>query len=132
MVKSESSNFDNLMQDDLPLVSIVTVVLNGEDVIEETILSVIHQIYPNIEYIFIDGNSKDKTIENILVHKKSINFLISENDKGIYYAMNKGIKFCKGEVIVFVNSGDVLFPKALKYARERIDDAIKIVIKPWS
>ena len=101
-----------------PYFSLITVVKNDEKNIKTTIQSIKKQTFKNFEYIIIDGNSKDKTIENILAHKKSINFLISENDKGIYYAMNKGIKICKGEVVVFVNSGDILFPNALKYVYE--------------
>ena len=98
-----------------PFFSLITVVKNDEKNIETTIKSIKRQSYKNFEYIIIDGNSKDKTVPKILRHKKSVNYLISENDKGIYYAMNKGINNSKGNVVVFVNSGDILFKNALRH-----------------
>lgn len=97
-----------------PKFSIITVVKNDELNISNTIKSIINQSHKNFEYLIIDGKSTDKTLNKILKFKKKINILISENDKGIYYAMNKAIKFAKGEVIVFVNSGDLLKKNALK------------------
>ena len=75
----------------LPLVSVITVCYNATTVIEATILSIIGQTYSNIEYIIIDGGSTDGTIEVIKKYEKKISYWVSEPDKGIYDAMNKGI-----------------------------------------
>ena len=88
------------------VVPIITVSLNAEKYIEKTILSVINQDYNNIEYIIIDGKSKDRTIEIIKKYERKIKIWISETDSGIYDAMNKGIKFSKGDWINVMNAGD--------------------------
>lgn len=90
----------------LPLVTIITVVFNGEKFIEETIQSVINQTYKNIQYIIIDGGSSDGTVELIKKSTDKITYWISEPDRGIYDAMNKGIKIAKGEWLNFLNAGD--------------------------
>ena len=83
------------------LLSVITVVRNDEENIQKTIKSVINQKNINYEYIIIDGDSKDDTLKKINKYKKKIHKIISEKDNGIYYAMNKGIKLAKGDVIVF-------------------------------
>ena len=90
----------------LPLISIVTVVFNGEATIAKTIESVIGQDYPNWEYIIIDGGSSDRTVEIIASYQDYITHWISEADSGIYDAMNKGIELAQGEIIGIINSGD--------------------------
>ncbi len=90
----------------LPLVSIITVVYNGEAYLEQTINSVINQTYQNIEYIIIDGGSTDGTIEIIKKYEEHIALWVSEKDKGLYDAMNKGIKKANGELIGMINSDD--------------------------
>lgn len=87
-------------------VTIVTVTYNAEEILEETILSVINQSYENIEYIIIDGASTDKTVDIIKKYEDKIDYWVSESDDGIYYAMNKAIKKATGTFINFMNAGD--------------------------
>ena len=91
-----------------PRITIVTVVYNNVNEIESTIQSVINQEYKNIEYIIIDGGSKDGTVEVIKKYDHLISYWVSEPDRGIYDAMNKGINKASGDWILFLNSGDVL------------------------
>ena len=102
------------MKDQRPLVSIVTVCYNSEKTIERTIKSVLSQSYKNIEFIIIDGQSTDNTKLIVKKYKKKIKKFISEKDKGIYDAFNKGLKIFNGDVIGFVNSDDFLKPNAIK------------------
>lgn len=89
-----------------PLMSIVTVVYNGELFLEETILSVIYQNYDNVEYIIIDGGSSDGTLDIIKKYEDQIDYWVSESDSGIYDAMNKGINLVSGEIIGLINADD--------------------------
>ena len=98
-----------------PFFSIITVVKNDDKNITSTIKSIIKQRFKNFEYIIVDGYSIDKTLKKIIKHKRKINLLISEKDKGIYFGMNKGIKLSNGKVVVFVNSGDTFSPNVLNY-----------------
>lgn len=97
-----------------PKFSIITVVKNNEGNISHTIKSIINQSFKNFEYLIIDGKSSDQTLKKIYKFKNKINLLLSEKDQGIYYAMNKALKLAKGEIIVFVNSGDLLKKNSLK------------------
>lgn len=97
-----------------PFFSIITVVKNSERLIEKTIRSIINQSFKKFEYIIIDGKSSDNTVTKVLDYKKNINLFLSEKDKGIYFAMNKGINLANGKILVFVNSGDFLTKDALK------------------
>ena len=110
-----------------PYYSIITVVKNDEKNISKTIQSIKHQKFKNYEYIIVDGFSKDKTVPNILKYKKNINLLISEKDKGIYYAMNKGARIASGKIIIFVNSGDELTRNALKIIKKKFKENIDFV-----
>jgi len=92
---------------DKPLISIITVVYNGEKDIEETIKSVVNQTYDNVEYIIIDGNSTDNTVNIIKKYEDKIDYWISEKDKGIYDAMNKGINLFHGRFLNFMNASDI-------------------------
>lgn len=88
-------------------ISIITINKNNELGLLKTIQSVIIQIFSDYEYIIIDGASIDKSVELIKKYESNINFWISEPDKGIYNAMNKGIDLASGDYIYFLNSGDV-------------------------
>ena len=90
-------------------ISIITVVYNDEKRISETIKSVYNQNYNNLEYIIIDGHSSDNTIKTIKAINCKIDHLISEPDKGIYDAMNKGVKNASGDWILFLNAGDTFY-----------------------
>ncbi len=96
-----------------PLVSVITVVLNGEKYFEQTIKSVLSQTYNNIEYIIIDGQSKDKTLDIIKKHETKIDYWLSEKDGGIYFAMNKGINLANGEIIGILNADDFYSPDTI-------------------
>ena len=87
-----------------PLITVVTICYNAVDTIEETIKSVIEQTYPNIEYIVIDGGSKDGTVDIIKKYQDKISYWVSEPDRGIYDAMNKGTMKANGRWINFMNS----------------------------
>lgn len=87
-------------------ITVITVCFNAVQTIEQTILSVISQTYPHIEYIVVDGASTDGTLEIVEKYKERISCIISEPDKGVYDAMNKGIKLATGDWINFMNAGD--------------------------
>lgn len=97
------------MTDKKIIITIVTVVYNGVNEIENTILSVINQTYNEIEYIVIDGASKDGTVDIIKKYADKITLWISEPDKGIYDAMNKAIDKSSGDWILFMNAGDFFY-----------------------
>ena len=103
-----------------PFFSIITVVLNKEKTIEKTIKSVLGQSFKNFEYIVIDGDSNDKTLSIIKKYKKKIKKIVSEKDKGIYDAMNKGMKLSTGQYICIVNCGDILTKNSLKLINKYI------------
>ena len=98
-------------------ISIITVCYNSAATLKDTILSVASQSYKNIEYVIIDGGSKDATLEIIDQYKDTITTYISEPDKGLYDAMNKGINLASGEVVGFLNSDDLFCDD---YALEKV------------
>lgn len=122
-----------------PLISVITVVLNNEKYLQECIDSLNIQKYKNYEHIIIDGGSTDNTIKIIKKNENKIDFWISEKDKGIYDAFNKGMSFVKGEYIGFLNSDDVYYSKnTLNYVIEafkknaEIDFIYGAVKKHWA
>ena len=92
-----------------PKISIITPVYNRVGMIGQTIQSVLGQNYPNLEYIIIDGASKDNTLSVISQSGVEPTHLVSERDKGIYDAMNKGLALAKGDYLMFLNAGDSLY-----------------------
>jgi glycosyltransferase involved in cell wall biosynthesis len=89
-----------------PLVTVITVTYNCGHCLEGTILSVLNQSYSNVEYIVIDGGSKDGTLDILNRYDHAIDYWVSEPDNGIYDAMNKGIRFSSGEWLNFLNAKD--------------------------
>lgn len=92
-----------------PKLTVITIVFNNVRDIERTVLSVLNQTYSNIEYLVIDGASTDGTLELLKKYEVQLSKLISEKDKGIYDAMNKGLALASGDYILFMNSGDEVY-----------------------
>ena len=109
---SEDKNNQSVKKN-MPLISIITVVYNNVSHLQKTFDSIFSQNYKNYELIVIDGNSNDGTVEIIRKNATKIKFWLSEPDKGIYDAFNKGMKYAKGDYLGFVNSDDILLPDAL-------------------
>lgn len=105
-----------------PKFSIITVTYNAEAVLEDTIQSVISQTYHQLEYIIIDGASKDRTLEIANKYKEHITRIVSEPDKGLYDAMNKGIALATGDYLCFLNAGDSFHE----------DDALQLMVHTLS
>lgn len=109
-------------------ISIITIVFNDITHITSTILSVINQTYSNIEYIVIDGNSTDGTVDIIKKYADKINYWVSEKDSGIYDAMNKGLKAATGDFVWFINSGDQIHDNnTIEKFISKIDDKTDVV-----
>jgi glycosyltransferase involved in cell wall biosynthesis len=102
-------------QNNLIKISIVTVCYNSAATIVKTIESVAAQTYKNIEYIVVDGNSKDSTVAIIKEHEDIITQWISEPDKGLYDAMNKGIAMATGDIVGILNSDDTFFSNTVLF-----------------
>lgn len=102
-----------------PLVSIVTIVYNGEQYLEQTILSVLNQDYDNVEYIIIDGGSTDNTLNIIRQYEDCIDYWVSEKDKGISDAFNKGIRCSLGDLIGLINADDYYEDHAISAVVQR-------------
>lgn len=106
--------FTKKSEKEKPLVTIVTPVYNGEKYLEETIQSIITQTYDNIEYIIIDGNSTDRTIDIIKKYENKIAYWLSEPDNGMYDAIKKGFKVATGEIYGWLNASDKYYQSAVE------------------
>ena len=109
-----------------PKISIVTITYNSENTVEETIKSVISQGYPNLEYVIIDGASTDGTLDVVSKYSDRIAKIVSEPDKGISDAFNKGIKHATGEIIGIINSDDILLPGALQAVADAYEEGVGV------
>lgn len=96
-----------------PKISVITPSFNQGQFIEDTILSVIGQGYPNLEYIVIDGGSNDETVDIIKKYEASITYWVSEKDKGQSHAINKGFSVATGDIVAWLNSDDMYMPGTL-------------------
>jgi glycosyltransferase involved in cell wall biosynthesis len=107
-----------------PLITVITVVYNGDKHLEQTIQSVIHQTYNNLEYIVIDGSSTDKTLDIIRQYEGMIDYWLSEQDQGIADAMNKAIALATGEYLVFIHADDYFeCNDSLKIAIQQVNES---------
>lgn len=106
------------MNEEYPLVSIITPSLNQVRYLEATIESVLNQSYPNIEYIIIDGGSDDGSVELIKKYANRLAYWVSETDQGQTEAINKGFSQAKGEVLAWLNSDDTYLPDAVSTAMD--------------
>ncbi len=112
--------------------TIVTVTFNASHCIERTIQSVINQTYKNKEYFIIDGGSRDDTMSIVERYRSDISCCISEPDKGIYDAMNKGIKMATGDYLIFMNADDVFADsEVLQKVSVQINDDADVVYGNW-
>ena len=109
-----------------PLFSIIIVTYNSEKYLEGCLKSILKQNFKNYEIIIIDNESQDKTLDIIKKYKKDIDFWKSEKDKGIFDAMNKGIKNSKGKIISILNSDDFFYQGALKTVNKYFNKKNKI------
>lgn len=109
-----------------PKISVITICFNSAKTIENTIKSVLNQNYDNLEYIIVDGGSTDGTIDIIKKYDSQISFWISEPDKGISDAFNKGIAVATGEIIGIVNSDDQYLPGALSAVARNYEKNIDV------
>jgi glycosyltransferase involved in cell wall biosynthesis len=108
----------------MPKLSVITVVYNNVRDIERTVLSIINQTFGEIEYLIIDGGSTDGTLDVIRKYETRISKIISEPDKGIYDAMNKGLAFAAGDYVLFMNSGDEIHaPETVERVFATVHDA---------
>jgi len=101
-----------------PKITIITPSYNQGQFLEKTILSVLNQTYPNLEYIIIDGNSTDNSVEIITKYARHLYYWVSEKDGGMYDAINKGLKIASGSILAYLNSDDIYRPNTIRTVAE--------------
>ena len=109
-----------------PVISVVTICYNSVRTIEETLQSVISQKYPYLDYVIIDGGSTDGTLDVVERYQEYLGYFHSEPDEGISDAFNRGILHAKGDLIVIINSDDILLPNALEEVARYYEPGIDI------
>ena len=109
-----------------PKISVITITFNSAATLEETILSVTSQDYPDLEYVIIDGGSTDGTLDIIRKYQDKIQIVVSEPDRGISDAFNKGIARATGEIVGIINSDDILLPGALQKVADSYDPKVDV------
>lgn len=109
-----------------PKISVITITFNSAATLEETILSVTSQDYPDLEYVIIDGGSTDGTLDIIRKYQDKIQIVVSEPDRGISDAFNKGIAQATGEIVGIINSDDILLPAALQKVADLYDPKVDV------
>ena len=134
-LKVEEGSLTNLLSSvvrskkaEWPKISIVTPSYNQGQFIEETILSVINQNYPNLEYIIIDGGSTDDTVKIIEKYEKYITYWISETDQGQSHAINKGLQKATGDILAWINSDDYYLPGTFKVVTQFLGKIEKAIV----
>ena len=108
-----TNNFFKKSEKNKPLISVITVCYNAQETLENTIQSVLNQNYDNVEFIIIDGNSSDNSLEIIRKYNDYIDLWISEKDDGIYDALNKGVKFSKNKYYLVIGSDDIIYSNTI-------------------
>lgn len=109
-----------------PKISVITITFNSAATLEETILSVTSQDYPDLEYVIIDGGSTDGTLDIIRKYQDKIQIVVSEPDRGISDAFNKGIARATGEIVGIINSDDIMLPAALQKVADLYDPKVDV------
>jgi len=115
-----------MTKEEFPKISIITPSFNQGQFLETTILSVIGQGYPNLEYIVIDGGSTDQSVEIIEKYQKDIDYWVSEKDSGQANAINKGFRKATGDILAWINSDDYYLPNTLF----KVSRSIQNVLEP--
>lgn len=107
-------------EDSPPFFTIITVVRNGSDTLQRCINSIKSQKYKDFEYLIIDGASSDGTLEIVRENADVISLAVSEKDRGLYFAMNKGLELARGKYVGILNADDIYYPETLELVRDVI------------